>query len=891
LTDWARRDVLKLGVAAPAAAHALGNGAVGKHAHSPSAAATSPVAPGATAAPSASAMSGRERLLMDFGWRFHLGNADDGAQDFDYGKGLAFAKTGQLFAASLPDFDDGDWRRINLPHDWAVELPFVHDSPVERVSRRIFLQFDKSLHHALATVRGNALWQHLGLERDWDAQLSYEDDSSIVGRGSKPIGRVFPDTSIGWYRRVFEIPEADLGRRIFLRFDGVFRDAMVALNGNYLGRNLSGYAPFSFDISDFVEYGSKNVLAVRVDATEKEGWFYEGAGIYRHVWLEKTNPLHVAHDGVFVRSEVGGAGATVRITTEIEDDGDTGGAYEVTSTIFDAEGKEVASAHTAAPNVAQWEPQIVEHQVTIAKPALWSIEEPNLYRLVTAIERGGVAVDSVETSFGIRSIRFDANKGFYLNDKPVRVLGMCNHQDHAGVGSALPDRLQAFRIEKLKGMGANAYRTSHNPPTPELLDACDRLGMLVMDETRMFSSNREGLSQLERLVRRDRNHPSVFLWSIGNEEPEQGTDRGARMARSMKRLVRKLDPTRPITEAMHGDWGKGLSYVVDVQGFNYYTHGNVDQFHAAFPLQPSIGTEESSAYRTRGIYENDKPRGYVSAYDTNAPQWGALAEKWWNYYLARPFVAGAFVWTGFDYRGEPTPYVWPCINSHFGVMDTCGFPKDTYYFYKAWWSGKPVLHLFPHWNWSGKEGREIPVWVYANCEEVELLLNGTSLGRQTVPRDSHLEWKVAYQKGSLVARGFTGGKLIGETKRETTGAPAAIQLSPDRAGIAADGEDISVVEVSVVDSQGRAVPDAANKISFTVSGPGSIIGVGNGDPSCHEPDKASERSVFCGLAQVIVQAWQNAGDITLSASSEGLNSAQAVIHAEATVPRPAVAIV
>ena len=502
-------------------------------------------------------------------------------------------------------------------------------------------------------------------------------------------------------------------------------------------------------------------------------------------------------------------------------------------------------------------------------------------------------MDTYETPFGIRNVHFDAETGFSLNGKPVKLKGTCNHQDHAGVGAGLPDRLQYFRIEKLKEMGSNAYRTSHNPPTPELLDACDRLGMLVLDETRMMDANEEGLSQFERLIRRDRNHPSVFCWSIGNEEPEQGTERGARVAATMKRLARELDPTRLVTEAMNNAWGRGLSAVVDVQGFNYRGGAAaadfakaLDDYHRQHPTQPTMGTEVASTVSTRGIYANDEARGYVSAYDRNFPPWASTAEEWWSIYSARPWVAGGFVWTGFDYRGEPTPYNWPCISSHFGIIDMCGFPKDLFYYYQAWWSGKPVLHLFPHWNWNGKEGQDVEVWCFTNADRVELIVNGTSAGEQEVKANSHVAWKVPYVAGAIEARGFKAGQPDLVDRRETTGAPAKIVLMPDRARISADGEDLSVVVAQIVDSQGRVVPTAADDVTFTVGGPGRVIGVGNGDPSSHEPDRASRRKAFNGLCMALVQSQKTPGEIRVDASAPGLASATATLTASATTPRP-----
>ena len=830
--DVTRRDVVKSGLAASIGAWAMPVGvAAGRGEFE------SPPAP----LPDAAVAVARERLLLDFNWRFHLGHADDPAQDFGFGHGEEFAKTGAfMLGPSRPTFDDSAWKRVDLPHDWAVELPF-------------------------------------------------ENADELYNQGYKPLGRHYPATSIGWYRRVFEVPAGDHGRRLSLEFDGVFRDCLVALNGIYLGRNLSGYAPFRFDVGDVVNYGGSNVLLVRVDATEHEGWFYEGAGIYRHVWLVKTDPLHVAPGGTFVSADVRAGAATLTVQTQVENEGDAAPLTRIVSTVTDPSGKVVARAATQPARVAGWSGREFTQQIVVRAPALWSLEHPQLHRLTTVIEANGSEVDRLETPFGIRTVRFDADRGFFLNGERVELKGTCNHQDHAGVGSALPDRLQYYRVERLKGMGCNAYRTSHNPPTGELLDACDRLGMLVLDETRMMASSEEGLSQFNRMIRRDRNHPCVFAWSIGNEEGwVQGAEKGALIAAAMRRLARRLDPTRLVTEAMNGSWGKGLSAVVDVQGFNYF-QGDIDGFHRDFPHQPTMGTETASAISTRGIYANDQARGYVSAYDVNFPPWASTSERWWTYFDARPFLAGGFAWTGFDYRGEPTPYKWPCINSHFGIMDTCGFPKDNYFYYQAWWGDAPVLHLFPHWNWAGKEGQEIEVWCHSNLERVELFLNGTSLGAHDVQKDSHLMWKVPYAAGTLEARGSKGGQVVLTAKQETAGAAAKIVLAADRPKIAADGEDVAVVEVRVVDAAGRLVPVADDAISFRVSGSGTLIGVGNGDPSSHEADKGDSRRVFNGLCVAIVQATKDAGEIHIDATAPGLAPGAAVVTCEAATPRPAVA--
>lgn len=857
MSRWTRRKFLKTGLAATA-------GAAAAKAALPLAAATEantiehPRSIG-----QGPDLSGprRETLLLDLGWRFHFGHADDPTKDFGYGaqnREATFAKSGAFPPVTRANFDDSQWQAVDLPHDWAVDLPFE---------------------------KGPAV-----LDRDGKPTGRYE----LPDHGAKPIGRDFPETSIGWYRRVFDIPAEDAGKRICVKFDGVFRHAMVMFNGHYIGEEFSGYAPFRFDLTDFVNFGEKNVLIVRVDATLAEGWFYEGAGIYRHVWLTKTSPVHIAPDGVYIRSEVHGDSARVFFQVEVQNESDTASPCFVTSYVRPG-GPTLALASSATAVIPAWGRHTFVSQVVISRPRLWSLEDPHCYSTSTVLmisDRSKAigdqpSVDIVGGWFGIRSTRFDADKGFFLNDKPVKIKGTCNHQDHAGVGSALPDRLQSYRVERLKSMGCNAYRTSHNPPTPELLDACDRLGMMVMCETRMMSSNPEGLGQLERMIRKYRNHPSIIIWSLGNEEREQGTPRGAKIVASMNRLAKELDPSRLVTIAMNNSWGKGASAVLDVQGCNY-NDGKIDDFHKQFPTQPMVGTETASTVSTRGIYENDKERGYVSAYDLNFPPWAATAEKWWKIYDARPFIAGGFAWTGFDYRGEPTPYNWPNVSSHFGIMDLCGFPKDNYFYYQAWWGREPVLHLFPHWNWPGKEGQEIDVWVHSNLDSVELFLSGASLGSQKVERNTHLAWKVKYAPGAIEARGAKNGKIVLIDKRETTGAPAKLVLRPDRQKISADGEDLSVIAVEVHDAQGLIMPVASNEIIFEVGGNGKLIGVGNGDPSCHESDKGNKRSAFNGLCMAFVQAAKQAGEIRVIASASGLEGASTVIQAEAAQLRPAV---
>jgi len=728
--------------------------------------------------------SPRERLLLDFGWKFHLSNEWSHTQNL--------AKAGSGSGPAGRSFGDAGWRTVNLPHDWVVELPF--------------------------------------------------DPEADGSHGFHPVGPGFPTNSVAWYRRTFELPKADTGKRLWLEFDGVFRDCEVFVNGWFVGHHEGGYNGFRYDITDVADVGGKNVVAVKVDASQFEGWFYEGAGIYRHVWLVKTAPVAIAPDGIFVQSvfknnKIPEGPVEIVVEADLLNQS-TNFILAATARfeIISPEGKSLGKFKDSSQIHGKEQSELFG-AAKFGSYELWSPESPRLYKLITTVEADGKMIDRTETAFGIRTVAFDADKGFLLNGKPYELKGTCNHQDHAGVGAALPDALQYFRIAKLKEMGVNAYRTSHNPPTPELLQACDRLGMLVMDENRLLGSDEENLRHLEGQVRRDRNHPSVAIWSICNEEPRQDSLEGGRVGRTMQKLVNRLDPTRPVTAAENiGDVFSGLMGALEVRGWNYRVGQDIDNYHQEHPQQPNVGTEQGSTVSTRGIYENDAQRGYVSAYDVNAPPWAHSAERWYGFFAERPWLSGGFVWTGFDYRGEPTPYGWPCVNSHFGILDTCGFPKDNFWYYQAWWTKQPVLHLLPHWNWPDLQGKDIDVWCYANCQQVELFLNGQSLGRQTMTNYSHLHWPVKYAPGVLSAKGYTDGRLVSETKVETTGDPSAVRLTPDRSIINADGEDVSVFTVSVADAQGRIVPVATNLVHFDLSGPGKILGVGNGDPSCHEPD-------------------------------------------------------
>jgi beta-galactosidase len=782
--------------------------------------------PGPASAEALAAVAPREQLLFDFGWKFQLGHGSDPARDLGFGNSQGdFAKTGD-FDFAKGKFDDSKWRRLNLPHDWAVELPFV-------------------------------------------------DDEVQNSHGFKPLGRRYPETSVGWYRREFEIPTTDLGRRITVEFDGAFRSVLVFVNGIFIGRNDNGYAPFRFDLTDFLTYGHKNYITLRVDASFGDGWFYEGAGLYRHVWLTKTDALHLGKWESTVRSTLNGGAATLTLGTVVQNEGKQTESAKVSWQILDAAGKTVATAEASTQSIAVDGAATFTATAKLANPALWSVDAPTLYSAIVTVEAGGKPRDAERVAFGVRTAVFDAEKGFFLNGKSIKIQGTCNHQDHAGVGAAVPDRLQWFRLGVMREMGCNAVRTSHNMPTPEWVEACDRMGLMMMCETRQMNSSPEGLAQLEAMVKRYRNSPSIILWSIGNEEWElqsEEAEQGAKIGATMVRRCHELDPTRVVSAAVNGDNEKGVSDAFDIIGFNYNLKGP-DGYHKEHPKRPLYGSETSSAISTRGVYSTDPMRNTVTDYDGVVP-WGETAEEWWKFYGTRDWEAGGFAWTGFDYRGEPTPYGWPSINSQFGIVDMCGFPKDTFFYYKAWWGKEPMLHLFPHWNFEGREGDEIPVWVYSNMDEVELFVNGKSLGSQKVPHLGHVEWKAKYEPGFIEARGSKDGKVVVTEKRETTGPAASIRLTADRTEIDADGEDVAVLKVEALDKEGRTVPTASNFISFKVSGDGALIGVGNGDPNCQQSDKESKRSLFNGLAQVILQSTKNPGEIHIEAVKEGWDGAE-----------------
>jgi beta-galactosidase len=771
--------------------------------------------------------STRQKINFDEGWKFHLGNASNPEKDFNYSIANIFAKSGAAAGTAVArNFDDSSWRNVNLPHDWAVELPFVN-----------------------------------------------MNNADVESHGFKPIGGLFPETSIGWYRKHFTINKSDSAKRFQIQFDGIFRDANIWINGFYLGNNKSGYVGVYYDITDFLNFDKENIIVVRVDATQYEGWFYEGAGIYRHTWLHTYAQTHITTDGIFAYAKIENNKAKITVETNIVNESFSSSSYSVSTFLTDRNGKKLAASKEQNISLQVNEEKNNKQIILLNNPTLWDIENPYLYRVVAEIKKDGKVIDSKTIRFGIRTIAIKTN-GVFLNGKHVKIKGTNNHHDHAGLGSALPDYLQYYRIELLKNMGSNAYRTSHNAPTPELLDACDSLGMLVMDEQRLLNSGTEYMSQFERLMKRDRNHASIFMWSIGNEEGWiHTTNTGKKIAKTFIAKQQQLDPTRTCTYAADvANVFNGVNEVIPVRSFNYRQYAVAD-YHQAHPTQPLLGTEMGSTVTTRGIYEKDTVRAYLPDQDITAPWWASTAEEWWKLAAPNDYWLGGFVWTGFDYRGEPTPYHWPNINSHFGIMDMCGFPKNIYYYYQSWWTDKDVLHISANWNQRGNEGKPTEVWVNTNADDVELFLNGKSLGKKNMPRNGHLTWMVNYESGKLEAIALKKGKKI-TAKLETTNQPTTLIISPSKANILADGKDATILNVTVIDTEGREVPDANNLIYFSIKGDAKIIAVGNGDPSSHELDKcedgAWQRHLFNGKCQVIVQAGSKGGVIQFEAKSTDL---------------------
>ncbi|MBZ5729106.1 MAG: DUF4982 domain-containing protein [Acidobacteriia bacterium] len=784
------------------------------------------------------------RQLFNDGWRFFKGEAA---------------------GAEMPGFDDSSWRALTLPHDWAIEGPF-------------------------------------------DPRIS-------AHTGGLPI------SGTGWYRKHFTVTERSYRRTV--EFDGAMSNAHVWLNGKELGERPYGYSSFAFDLTPYLSEGD-NVLAVRLTPEEQSSRWYPGAGIYRNMWLTETGPVYVAHWGTYVTTPAVTAGkATVAIATEIENQGPAAAAIRLTTTILDAAGKRVAQV-TSDGSAAVGGKQTISQKMEVGDPRRWDIDSPYLYRAVTEVKEGGKVVDRYTTPFGIRTIEFDREKGFLLNGRYRKLQGVCNHHDLGALGAAVNARATERQLQIMRSMGVNAIRTSHNPPSPELLEAADRLGLLVMDEAFdmwRVPKVKNGLSKffdqwferdLRDFIRRDRNHPSVILWSIGNEIEEQGRADGGKLAQRLTDICHEEDRTRPTTAAFNDFVGaikNGLAAAVDVPGFNYqpFQYSQIRKDHPAWVI---FGSETASCVSSRGVYhlpmklENKTPDLQVSSYDIEAPPWAYCPDVEFTYQRELPAVLGEFVWTGFDYLGEPTPYGdradWPSRSSYFGIVDLAGFPKDRYYIYKSVWTSEPTVHLFPHWNWAGHEGQKIPVMVYTNAQEVELFLNGQSQGRKKLGADTvvmpvgknvsptgtftskyRLEWEVAYAPGELKAIGYRDGKQFAVDTVKTAGAPARVVLTPDRKAIAADGVDLSFVTVRIEDQDGNLCPLADTLVKFHLEGPATIAAVDNGNAASVEPFQADYRKAFNGLALAIVRPQKGKpGRIRLSATSEGLAAGGAQLEAK-----------
>jgi beta-galactosidase len=776
------------------------------------------------------------RLTDDFNknWKFHLGDVTNGQET---------------------SFDDKDWRSLNLPHDWSVEGQFSKDNP--------------------ATPGGGAL----------------------------PGG-------IGWYRKTFTIPETQKDKKAFIDFDGVYCNSEVWINGHYFGKRPYGYSSFRYELTPWLVYGqNKNTMAVKVDNSHQpNSRWYSGSGIYRNVRLVMTDKIFVDHWGTFVTTpEVSEKSATIVIKTSICKSVDGDACVEVKTIFRDFQNNHVADVTSKGILLKDGVTELKE-TLTIEHPVLWTLEKPCLYTALTQIIRNGKVIDDYETTFGIRTFDFDPARGFSLNGTPVKIKGVCDHHDLGCLGSAVNTRALERQLEILKDMGCNGIRTSHNPPAPELLDLCDRMGFIVMDEAfDMWKKSKTDYDyhlyfdewhkrDLEDLILRDRNHPSVFIWSIGNEILEQWDSTGVKIARELTAIVKNLDSTRPITSACNDP--KPTNFIIksgalDLIGYNYNINDFAD-FPNRYPGSKFIATETTSAIATRGHYDMpsdqihrwpvrwDKPftEGNAdltcSSYDNCSVPWGSTHEETWRIIKKYNFLSGMFIWTGFDYLGEPTPYPWPARSSYFGIVDLAGFPKDAFYMYQSEWTDKPVLHIFPHWNW--KKGDTIDVWAYTNYEQVELFLNDQSLGaKQKSADDLHLSWRVPFVPGVLKAIAVKEGKEPLVRQVRTAGEPAAILLQPDRSHIKADGIDLSFVTVKIVDAQGVLVPSADNLVTFEVQGPATIAGVDNGLQTSLEPFKANYRKAFNGLCLAVVQAAEQPGKILIKATSDNLKQAEVEI--------------
>lgn len=741
-------------------------------------------------------------------------------------------------------------------------------------------------------------WRILDLPHDWSIEGEFsEEHPAGYGGGALPGG-------IGWYRKSFVLSEEDKGKNIYIDFDGVYHESEVWVNGHFLGKRPNGYISFRYELTDHLHYdGQENIIAVKADnSNQPNSRWYSGSGIYRNVWLVKTHALHVDHWGTFVTTpEVSEGAATISVNTSIRNSRNTEGSFSLETSILDSDGNEVAQ-HKEENISLQPDNNEVKQTMQVKNPQLWHVDSPYLYKVISKLSIDGEVVDKYENPLGIRYFNFDDKEGFSLNGEHLIIKGVNNHHDLGALGAAINTRALERQLEIMKSMGVNGIRTAHNPPAPELLDLCDKMGFIVMDEAFDMwakSKTKNDYSQhwdewheqdLRDLIKRDRNHPSVFIWSIGNEIPEQWEEVGYKIAENLGKIVKDMDPTRPVTAGLNHPYPDNSIYrsgALDLVGFNYH-HEDFKSFPEDFPGEKFLGTETTSALATRGYYDmpSDSIRRWpirwdlpftegnpdltVSAYDNVSAPWGSTHEETWKLIKKHKYLSGMYIWTGFDYLGEPTPYAYPARSSYFGVVDLAGFPKDTFYMYKSEWTDEKVLHVFPHWNWE--EGKTVDVWAYYNhADEVELFLNDESLGIQRKEDDDlHVMWRVDFQPGTIRAVSRMGGENVLVREIHTTGAPAKIVLEADRSELQANGNDMSFITVKVLDAVGNLVPRADNLISFQVEGNGFIAAIDNGDPTDLTLFQAKQRKVFNGLALVFVKTGKESGAITITASADGL---------------------
>ena len=769
--------------------------------------------------------------IYDFnpGWMFMRSDTQIAPREFKEHKsamaGVKAATADAVWPFASFNFDDKDFHPVSVPHDWSVEDGFYPEENSEQGYRK----------------------------RGW-----------------------------GYYRKRFFVPSSWKGKRVELQFGGVATHSTFWVNQTLFHHNFSGYNTVTMDITSTLMYGQDNLVAVEVNAAVFEGWWYEGAGIYRDVRLIVSDPVHIATEGgILVKPEVKIDGWNVNGHVVIVNDSPSELSPHLDIDIIAPDGNTVETKRFL-PTVPANQSVQVPYTIKVASPRTWSPDSPSLYKLKVTLKSMARTYDEKSVNFGFRTFKFDFTSGFTLNGKALKIKGVCNHQDHAGVGAAVPAAIEEFRIKKLKEMGANAYRCAHNPPSENLLDLCDKYGLLVIDENRAFNAGADWLDYLRAQIRRDRNHPSVIAWSIFNEEPLQGEFRGQEIARTLIKTIKAEDSTRPVLAAMNGGFFSedGARNVLDIIGFNYQ-YDQIDKFHETYPTIPILLTEGASAFETRGAFETDPEKYINTSYDVDAADWGTTHRKDWDAVLKRRFLAGTFVWTGFDYHGEPTPYnnKFPANSSYFGCMDLCGFPKTAFYIRQAQWLDKPILYAIPHWNHDNdKDGQDIEVFCATNVEEISFILNGKNLGTYKVDPVEMLTQKITYEPGTLLLLGKKGGQEVIRTQIETTGKPVGLKLIPDRNEIKANGYDAVPVTVCAVDTFGRIVPDANIPVEFEISGPARNIGVGNGDPTCTLSEKADSRPLFNGYAQIILQSNSGkTGSVVLTAKSEGLKSASCTI--------------